>query len=479
MLAAELARREAGSVILLEAGPHDRHPLVQIPMGLIWMMGSARDWRYQTTPQPSAGGRQIKVPRGRMIGGSGSINSMVWFRGRKDDFDNWNVPGWAFADVEPAFEAVEALLQPTRLANPHPLTEGLSQIFVNTVPSPERESSGVFSYNLVKGRRNSAAKAALSRYPAIEVKTGAEVDRLIWDGDRAVGAALVDGSEIRVARGVVLAAGSIGSPSILMRSGIGPKDHLKSLDIDCRQNAEDIGENLHDHPGVGLHFEGPASGYGLEPRQWLSWAMAPLSYALNKSGPLASPTVEGGMFFNARGDSNVPDVQSHFIPFHMAHKGRRFQMKSGYFADVCLCRPKSRGRLRLASKDPKAAPLIDLGLLSDASDLDTMAAGIERLRDLLKSADFQERRAPESHPTDAIQGDALKQHIRSSCGTAYHPVGTIKLGGPLTSRLSVSGVENLWVADASIMPAVTSANTNAPSMMIGWKGAEFISEDAA
>ena len=154
-------------------------------------------------------------------------------------------------------------------------------------------------------------------------------------------------------------------------------------------------------------------------------------------------------------------------------------MSSGYIADVCLCRPKSRGRLRLKSKDPNALPLIDLGLFRDENDLDSMAAGVERLRDLLRRADFGNRRGAEVFPSELITGDALKNHIRNNCGTAYHPVGTLRMGGPVTKRLNVVGTENLWVADASIMPAVTSANTNAPSMMIGWKGAEFIAEDVA
>ncbi|WP_370227880.1 GMC family oxidoreductase [Cognatishimia sp.] len=478
IMAAELVRRGAGSVILLEAGPSDRHPLVQTPMGLIWVMGSKRDWRFTTTPQEAAGNREIKVPRGRMVGGSGSINSMAWFRGRRDDFDTWNVKGWRYEDIAPAFDAVEAALKPKRLAKPHCLTEGLSSVFANSTPTPESESSGVFAYNLVKGRRNSAARA-MNIGQQVELRTGAHVDRLIWNGDKAVGAVLVDGSEIRVSKGVVLSAGSVASPGILMRSGVGPKDDLANLGIDCRVDAPDVGENLHDHPGVGLHFEGAGSGYGLEAAQWVNWALAPLKYALSRQGPFASPTVEGGMFFNARGEDQAPDVQSHFIPFHLAHKGHRFQMKSGYFADVCVCRPKSRGRLRLATKDAKAAPLIDLGLLRDPDDLDTLAAGVERLRELLKSANFGTRRAPEVFPSKAVTGDALKEHIRANCGTAYHPVGTVRLGGPISERLSVKRTQNLWVADASVMPAITSANTNAPSMMIGWKGAEFIAEDAA
>lgn len=479
VLAAELARREAGSVLVLESGPSEVHPLVAMPMGLVWLMRSNRDWQFQTAPQKNAGNRQINVPRGKMIGGSGSINSMVWFRGREDDFDGWNVPGWAFADVEPAFDAVEANLRPTPLKTPHPLTHGLEGVFQSTTPSPERESAGVFSFNLIDGRRNSAAKAFLRTRNDVEVRTGCNVDRLIWKGDTAVGVLLDDGTEIRAAKGVILSAGSVASPAILMRSGVGPKDHLQSLGIDCRVDAPEIGENLHDHPGVGLHFEGSGTGYGLEARQWLNWALAPLNYVVRRSGAFASPTVEGGLFFNARGENSAPDVQTHFIPFHLAHQGSRFQMKAGYFADVCLCRPKSRGQFRLVSKDPKAAPLIDLGLFNVESDLDTMAAGIERLRALLKEADFGARRGEEVCPTETVKGDDLKDYIRNNCGTAYHPVGTLRLGGPVSNRLKVEGTEGLWVADASIMPNVTSANTNAPSMMIGWKGAQFISEDAA
>jgi choline dehydrogenase len=312
----------------------------------------------------------------------------------------------------------------------------------------------------------------------VEVRTGAEVDRLIWRGDRAVGAVLVDGTEIRVAKGVVLAAGSIGSPAILMRSGLGPRGDLERLGIDVRLDAPGVGENLQDHPGVGLHHEGPGSGYGLDLAQWPRWGLAPLAY-LFRRGPLASPTCEAGAFFDARGEGGAPDVQTHFIPFFLAHEGPRYQRKAGYFADVCLCRPASRGSLRLASKDPGAAPLIDLGLFREESDLDTMVAGVERLRTLLVRADFGSHRAPEVWPGPGVTGEALKDHIRNHAGTAYHPAGTLALGGPVSARLKVEGVEGLWAADASVMPRLTSANTNAPAMMIGWRGAAFIAEDAA
>ncbi|MDG4649670.1 GMC family oxidoreductase N-terminal domain-containing protein [Roseibacterium sp. SDUM158017] len=481
VMAAELARRGAGSVLVLEAGPPETHPLVSMPFGLVWLLGGPRDWRYRTVPQEAAGGREIAVPRGRMVGGSGSINSMVWFRGSDRDFDAWDVPGWSAAEVAPAFEAVEAELRPVRLREAHPLSRGLASIFDDPHPHPDRESAGLFAHNMDRHRRRSAARAYLRARPDVEVRTGAEVDRLLWSGDRASGVALADGTEVRAAKGVVLCAGSIGSPAILMRSGVGPRGDLAALGIDSRIDAPAVGRNLHDHPGVGLHFEAAGSGYGLERAQWPRWAVAPVAYGLLRRGPLASPTCEAGAFFNARGEDAPPDVQTHFIPFFLAHEGPRYQRKAGYFADVCLCRPASRGSLRLTSRDPAAPPAIDLGLFREEGDLETMAAGVERLRTLLRRADFGPRRAPEVFPGESVTGEALRAHIRNHAGTAYHPAGTLSMGaeGPVGARLSVKGARGLWAADASVMPMLTSANTNAPSMMIGWRGADFIAQDAA
>ena len=464
--------------MLIEAGPSDVHPLVRVPMGLIWLMGGRRDRSFRTTAQPGAAGRAITVPRGRMLGGSGSINSMVWFRGRAADFDEWQVPGWGWGDVAQGFEAVEAALRPTRMPGPHPLSQALDALFDGAAPTPDHESAGVVRHNLRRGQRRSAATAFLRDRHDIVLRVNAPVDRLIWSDRRAVGVVLADGSKICAARGVILCAGALASPAILMRSGVGPRADLARLGIDPRLDSPEIGANLHDHPGVGLHFEGDGSGYGLAPAQWPAWALAPLRYAVTRGGPFASPTVEACAFFSTTG-RGVPDIQSHFIPFHLAHQGPRFQRKSGYFADICLCRPKSRGQLRLAAKDPKAPPEIDLGLFTDGSDLDTMVAGVDRLRALLGQAPFGDRRAPDVWPGETVTGAALKDHIRAHAGTAYHPVGTLRLVGPVTPRLRVAGTDGLWVADASVMPQVTSANTNAPAMMIGWRGAQMITEDAA
>jgi len=486
--AAELARRGVGRVLLLEAGPSDSHPLVKMPFGLVWLMGSKRDWRFKSAPQKGLGGRQLNVPRGRMLGGSGSINSMVWFRGRRDDFDGWNVKGWTWPEVEPAFEAVEAKLQPREMTGVHPLVQALSVLFgsnSNKALTPEYESAGTFRFNMHNARRWSAADAFMR--PAqqahdLKVKTGSEVDRIEFEGGQAKHVVLTDGAKLTAGKGIILSAGSIGSPAILMRSGIGPASHLQELGICVIHGSEEVGENLHDHPAVGLHYVGPRSGYGLTFAQLPAWVLAPLRYLFMRKGRFASPTVEGGAFFNARGDASEPDVQCHFIPFMMGWKGSRFTFGSGYFADVCVCRPKSRGRLRLTSADPRVAPDIDLGLFQDSEDVETLLAGLKRLRGLMIEAQFGKHRAPEVFPGPKVScDDALRRHIVDRGATAYHPVGTLRMGevtAPVTPRLAVAGVSGLWVADASVMPAVTSANTNAPSMMIGYRAAEFIEKDA-
>ena len=484
-VAAGLAERQAGSVLVIEAGPSDRWPLVRMPFGLVWTLGSRRrDWRFMSSPQAGLGGRRIAIPRGRMLGGSGSINSMVWFRGRAADFDGWGVEGWSWSEVEPAFEAVEARIGPAPLATPHPLTQALSNLFGGNDPAanptPERESAGVFRYNMRRGRRWSAADAFLR--PAMDagvtVLQGHQVERIGLTGDRASSVVLADGTEIGAAKGIVLSAGAIGSPALLLASGIGPGEDLRAAGRDVVRDLPGVGANLHDHPGVGLHFRGAGSGYGLDPSLAHIWAAAPFDWLLRRKGVFASPTVEGGAFFAANG-SGEPDIQSHFIPFLLGWRGRRYERGRGYFADAVVCRPKSRGALKLGKESLE----IDLGLFSDPADLDLLVKGWLRLRTLMAEADFGPMRADEVFPGPGVTTeDEARAHVVAHAGTAYHPVGSLAMGtgdAPVTARLKVKGIEGLWVADASVMPAVTSANTNAPSMMIGHRAGAMIAEDAA
>lgn len=463
-----------GTVAVLEAGPGDRDPLVRVPFGLVWLIGSRRDWRRSTVPQAAAGGRRIDVPRGRLVGGSGSINSMVWFRGRRDDWDAWDQPGWRWAEIEADFEAVEARVGPARIPDPHPLAEAFGATFgandPSAPPTPERESAGVSHCNMSRGGRRSAADAFLRPAMAaggVRLLPRAEALRVTFDGRRATGVLLRDGRRIAARAGVVLSAGAIESPMILMRSGVGPAGQLRAHGIEVRIDAPGVGANLHDHPGVGLHFVGAGSGYGLTFGQAGAWAAAPALWLARRRGRLASNTVEACAFLRVAEGDGPPEVQTHFIPFMLGWQGGPIVPgQEGYFADVCLCRPRSRGRLTMASPD---APAIDPALLSHPDDLETMARGIERLREVLAAAPLGRRRAPEAHPGAHVTGEALREHMRTACGTAYHPVGTLALGGPVTPEGRVVGADGLWVADASVMPSITSANTNAPSMLIGWR----------
>ena len=484
-VAAGLVEREAGSVTIIESGPSDSGMLVRMPFGLVWLMHGRRDWRFSSTAQTGLDGRQLRIPRGRMLGGSASINSMVWFRGRRDDFDNWNVPGWTWADVEADFEAVEARMQPARLTSPHPLSESFQQLFGGNgiaPPTPEYESAGVFHFNMDNGRRRSPADAFLRPAQArgLNVVTGRTVDRLRIKGDRAVAVVFDDGSEMKASKGIVLSAGAIGSPAILLKSGIGPADDLKRAGTGLILDDPGVGANLHDHPAAGIHFAGPGSGYGIALAQVPQWLGAPLRYRASGTGPLGSPTVEAGAFFNARMDGGPPDIQVHFIPFMLGWKGRRFVLGSGYFADVCVCRPKSRGRLALQP----SGIAIDLGIFSDSRDLDLLVEGWRRLRSIMAEASLGGRRAPEAYPGAKVGDDteSISAHIRRVAATAYHPVGTLAMGThdtPVTPGLRYRALDGLWVAEASIMPAVTSANTNAPSIMIGHRAAAIIAADAS
>ena len=486
-VAAGLAKRDVGTVLVIEAGGADHSLFVKIPMGLVRLMGhKTKDWRYMSTPQKNLKDRTIKIPRGRLVGGSGSINSMVWFRGCRSDFDHWGMPQWESRQVMDAFEEVESKTRPARLENPHPLSQSIARYFgqnnPHDPPTPERHSGAVTHHNLHDGRRWSAADAFLR--PAMQtglvtIRTGCQTDRIRFESDRATAVILADGTEFHASKGIVLSAGAIGSPEILMRSGIGDAAALQKLGIDPVVDSADIGQNLHDHPTIPIHYAGPGSGYGIGFGQIATWLMAPFQYAVKRSGPWASPTVEACAFFAATDADQIPEFQMHFLPFMVGWKDRQIVTGQGYLADVCLCQPKSRGALTLTDKNPRSKPNVDLGLFNDSHDLERMVVGFRRLRQIMSDIPFARHRAPEAFPGKAVtDDDEIKNYIKTRAGTAYHPVGTVRMGNdtkaPVTPELAVRGIDRLWVADASVMPRITSANTNAPSMMIGHRAAEFI-----
>ena len=511
-VAGRLSADPAVTVCLLEAGPVDSDPRVRIPLGVMTLMGSERyDWRFRSTPHEHLGGREVSVPRGKTLGGSGSINSMVYIRGRASDYDRWaeeGCVGWDWQSVLERYKRAErnsrgaseyhgdaGPLYVEDLPSPHPMVERLVRAGEDEgVPAnddfngPTQEGLGNYQTTMHNGRRWSPADAylrpALNR-PNLTVMTGIEVDRIAFEQRRAVAvhARADDGSELRVAAKaeVILSAGAVAPPAILMRSGVGPGAHLASLDIQPVHELDAVGENLHDHPAVGMHYGGGHHGYALSLATLPGNALAPFRYLLSRKGMFASNTVEAGGFARTLETLEEPDVQFHFIPARLGHEGSAVVWGRGYYSDVCVLKPKSRGRLRLASADPAEMPLIDLNLLADPQDQATLLRGARLLRRILANPALRTGDAEELVPGPGVgSDDELMAMIHARLGTAYHPVGTCRMGSKTDPRsvvdpeLCVVGLENVRVADASVMPEVIAGNTNAASMMIGDAAAEFI-----
>ncbi len=503
-VAGRLSEQTGLSVCVLEAGPPDSDPRIRIPLGVMSLMGHKQlDWRYSSEPHAHLGDRRVSVPRGRTLGGSGAINSMVYIRGRASDYDAWaaeGCDGWDWETVLGRYKRAEnnsrgaddfhgsdGPLHVQDLPSPHPMVESLKKAALeNGVPASDdfngqtQEGIGNYQTTMRNGRRWSPADAYLHpavRHRGVAVINNVHVDRLAFDGRRAVGVRAFRGNEeitFKARRDVVLAAGAVASPAILMRSGVGPASHLSGLGIDIVANIAGVGENLHDHPAVGMHYGGGRQGYALSLATLPANIIAPFRYLLSRRGLFASNTVEAGGFARTTDDVDEPDVQFHFIPARLGHEGRPVVWGRGYYSDVCVLKPKSRGRLQLADADPFSAPSIDLNLLSDPDDEATLLRGAKLLRRILASHHLTLGTAQELVPGPDVQSDDdLRDMIHARLGTAYHPVGTLRMGARDDARtvvdpqLSVVGLENVRVADASVMPDIIAGNTNAASMMIG------------
>ncbi|MEM8682494.1 MAG: GMC family oxidoreductase N-terminal domain-containing protein [Pseudomonadota bacterium] len=513
-VAGSLASSGKVSVCVLEAGPADSDVRIRVPLGVMALMGHARyDWRYRSEPHDHLGGRRVSVPRGRTLGGSGAINSMVYIRGRASDYDAWaadGCDGWNWSTVIGRFKRAEnnargasryhgdqGPLHVQDLPSPHPMVDKLVRaaedngLRANDDFNGEcQEGIGNYQTTMRNGRRWSPADAYL--HPAVSkhgvtVLNNVHVDRLVMQHRRAVAVrARRDGEwvTIRARREVVLAAGAVSSPAILLRSGIGPSAHLSELNIDTVFDLPGVGENLHDHPAIGMHYGGGSHGYALSLATLPANALAPFRYLFGRRGLFSSNTVEAGGFARTLDDLHEPDVQFHFIPARLGHEGRPLVWGRGYYSDVCVLKPKSRGRLRLKAPDPFAAPSIDLNLLADADDQATLLRGARLLRRILANPHLSDGRATELVPGPDVQtDDELMAMIHARLGTAYHPVGTLRMGAVgdprsvVDPKLALIGTENIRVADASVMPEIIAGNTNAASMMIGAAAAEFLLAD--
>ena len=474
------------TVLLLEAGNPATKPEIQTPVSWTSLLGTEVDWAYFTEPEPYLNGRKIFHPRGKVVGGSSSLNAMIYIRGNRHDFDRWQElgnPGWSYEDVLPYFKKSE---NQQRGANEFHSVDGLlsvtdplapavtSERFVEAAEQlgygrnsdfngAQQEGAGLYQLTIKDGKRHSVAAAFLVPIldrPNLTVQTGALVTRLLFEGTRTVGVEyLHEGTlhQVRVDREVILSAGAFDSPKLLMLSGIGNAEYLRSLNIPVIADLPGIGQNLQDHPTVPVTHQATQD---LQP--------AP-----------TSNIGEAGLFLQTESNLNTaPDLQFFSGPILWAPPAYARE-GSGFVATVCLNHPQSRGSVSLRSTSPVDSPVIQMNYLQSESDVQKLVAGIKIIRQLFHSDAFDEFRGEEVAPgADVTSDEALQAYVREVVDSNWHPVGTCKMGtdsmAVVDSQLRVHGVDGLRVVDASIMPTITTGNTNAPTIMIGEKAADLI-----
>lgn len=507
-LAARLGEAGDRTTCVLEAGGHDSHPFIHIPSFVAAAIGRAEtNWRFMTVPQPGMAGRQIPVPRGRVLGGSGAINGMVYFRGHPKDYDDWadlGATGWSYAEVLPYFtrtEHNEDFPESMFHGNSGPINvkyvpnpNELNHAFMDALASlqfpacrdfngPDPEGYG-FRQGLIRdGLRETTAGAMLR--PAmtrgnIHLQTDARVARVLIENKRAVGVELFDGRMIRARREVVLCAGAVQSPQILLLSGIGPGAHLSELGIAAQHELPGVGENYHDHVASPIHVETTdMTSYGLSFKSLPRDILHVFQYLLTRTGPLAGNVFESVAFLRTDPSLDRADVQFVFQPAKRLTTKIPFPIGHGYAISPVALYPKSRGTVRLASPDPSAAPLIDPRLLAEPGDIMPLIRALRIARAALASEAFAEYHGIEVAPGPEVNtDDELDAYIRETGYTVHHPVGACRMGtddrAVVDPELRVHGLAGLRVADASIMPMLIGGNTNAPCVMIGERCADFI-----
>ena len=514
VLANRLSADASCRVLLLEAGGSDRSLFVRMPAGMAELSRPQFNWLYDTAPQPSMKGRRMYWPRGKTLGGSSSINAMVYIRGQAQDYEQWRQlgnAGWSYADVLPFFKKAECN---ERLNDDYHGTEGplnvaerrytnpLSHVFVEAAQAagiplnpdfngPAQHGCGLFQVTQKNGERWSAAAAYLhpvENRANLTILIGVQATRLTLENGRATGVEYAhkgERSRARADREVLLTAGAINSPHLLLLSGIGPADGLRAAGVAVTHDLPGVGKNLQDHLNINV-IRTATQKITLDDagRRGLTALGIALRFALFKTGPGTSNVAEAGAFLSSRGDTQAPDIQFHFIPTQVVDHARSRLPGYGVTLHACCLRPESRGEIRLGSADPLAPPVIDPNYLASAYDLKILIEGIKRGREVLAAKPFQPFLGGERIPGDGLQTSAqLEDYIRASAETEYHPVGTCKMGGDdmavVDERLRVRGLEGLRVIDASIMPTLVSGNTNAPTIMIAEKGAAMILQDLA
>ena len=514
VLANRLTASGRHRVLLLEAGGHDRYMWIHIPLGFAKLFDNPKvNWLYSSEPEPALNNRRIIQPRGKVLGGSSSINGLLYIRGQKEDYDHWRQlgnTGWGFDDVLPYFRRSEdqerganALhgvggpLAVSDVCEPHPLCEAfIAAAGQSGIPRTDdfngarQEGAGYFQLTARNGRRWSTAAGYLRQARKrhnLKVETHALATRILFDGSRATGIEYRQGNALRTAYAnaeVILAGGAFNSPQLLQLSGVGPAKLLHEFGIAPLADMPGVGADLQDHLQVRIQFRcsEPITMNDVV-NNWRHRCHAGLRYIISRKGLLSIGAGYAGAFLRTRPELASPDVQIHFLIFSTETAGAKLHPFSGFMASVCQLRPESRGFVRIKSADPLKPPAIQPRYLSNRRDCDTIVAGLKRLREVMNQPVMRRLIAEERMPGEQCASDTdLLAYARASGTTVYHPTSTCRMGADpaavVDERLRVRGFECLRVIDASIMPTVVSGNTNAAAVMIGEKGADMVLQDA-
>ena len=509
VLAGRLSEDPAVSVCLLEAGGGGNSGFVNVPIGAVAMIPTRlNNWAFETVPQPGLGGRRGYQPRGRMLGGSSAINAMIYTRGHRSDYDRWaelGNKGWSFAEVLPYFKLSEGngrfgdewhgrdgplAVSDLRTGNPfhRRVVEAARQTGLpvnDDFNGARQEGIGIYQATQKNGERWSAARAYLFPHLGrrnLHVETRTRVARVIVADGRAVGVETLKGGQrrtIRARREVVLSAGALQSPQILMLSGIGPLAELKRHGIAPVLDLAGVGRNLQDHPDFIFGYRSASlDTFGLSLRGGWRLLREALRYRRERRGMVTSNFAEAGGFLRTRPDLDAPDIQLHFVVSLVDDHARRLRLGHGFSCHVCLLRPRSHGTLTLASADPLAAPLIDPAFLMDERDVDDMVAGFKLTRRLLEAPALAAWVKKDNVTADIRSDDDIRAVLRRRVDTVYHPVGTCRMGidagAVVDPQLKLRGIAGLRVVDASVMPTLIGGNTNAPTIMIAEKAVDMM-----
>lgn len=516
VIANRLSADPSVKVVLLEAGGRDWNPWIHIPVGYFKTMHNpSLDWCYKTEPDPGLNGRSIDWPRGKVLGGSSSLNGLLYVRGQPQDYDRWrqmgNV-GWGWDDVLPLFKRSE---KQERGADDYHGTDGPLAVSDMRLQRPicdawvaaaqeagykfnpdyngaDQEGVGYFQLTAEKGRRCSAAAAFLKpikHRDNLEIITNALVERIDLDGKKVTGVTFIDKSghtkSIKAQREIILSAGAINSPQILMMSGIGDPENLSDLGIETHQALTGVGKNLQDHLQARLVFKCNEPTLNDEVRGLFNQARIALRYALFRSGPMTMAASLATGFLRTRPDVATPDIQFHIQPWSADSPGEGVHPFSAFTMSVCQLRPESRGEIRLTSADPREYPKIYPKYLSTETDCQTIVAGVNIARKIARHAPLNSKISEEFRPESDLSMDDYEGTLdwaRNNSVSIYHPTGTCRMGQDASAvvdeQLRVRGLLGLRVADCSIMPEIVSGNTNAPAIMIGEKASDLIKASA-